>query len=271
MNPQIDVPMLQVKIRWELACLRSSRRRMGAILSTEAALIVLFILCHRVDPDLASHTVSLLYFLGWVGLIGLLACYESHCCCRDRLRTVVQRLIKCDSVHTVPELTDVMTHGDSDSSRAATVALIQLLPQVRAADTCYWDTQCMPDLYRALQGYDPALILAVLGFIEEYGEASAYAHVIRLMLRAGWPFDGRTIRDSAGNCIEALRRRAKERAEFVTLLRTAKRPASARNSLVRAVPGIALYDNQQLLRATVFGGRTANYESGDTDAFRTQA
>jgi hypothetical protein len=202
---------------------------------------------------MASHSVSLLYFLGWAGVIGLCAWYERHWCCKARVRSVVQTLIQCESVPTVPELTYVMTHADKASSRAATVALIQLLPRVSAADTRYWDTRCMPALYRALQGYDPALILAILGFIERCGEESAYAHVMRLMQRPGWPADTRPIRDSAGKCIEALRKRARERAESVTLLRTAKRPASAQQTLVRPISGIAVKDDQQLLRAAEFG------------------
>ena len=170
---------------------------------------------------------------------------------RDKRRTL--QLAGYEDRRAVGPLLEALLYNDDEVVKAATFALIRLLPQLRATDRHLLSAEhrsFMNDLLGAgIPVSAPAkslLILAILKALEQVGDIEALSSVEKLSNGEGRGKDP-IVRKAAIECLPFLEEAARQRLEQTTLLRASQTSISAEGLLLPAAPGLNDHADQLLL------------------------
>jgi hypothetical protein len=133
---------------------------------------------------------------------------------------LLDRIATHNDVMSVGPLAEALLWRNPPLQRAATTALIRLLPHLRASDVNLLNNHQRKCLYSALHGANVDLTLALLRGLEQSGDHRALPHVEALASRAGETTrrDGR-IQEAAQACLPYLRIQAERARISQSLLR----------------------------------------------------
>src|SRR5262249_30449931 len=131
----------------------------------------------------------------------------------------------------------------------ARLAVIAILPDLKAADAPLLKDRHRACLHRALRGSNSELILATLQALEHVGDHKAIPSVRRLIPCPVWLVYSDRIEQAARQCLLALRARNEKQRTRHTLLRAATDVATSTEILLRPAQDTGTADRQQLLRA----------------------
>lgn len=159
-------------------------------------------------------------------------------------RAEVERLAASDDVRAVGPLIDALKSSDRQTRAVIENALIRLLPRLLAADSEILNVEQRNVLYRALQGMNTELILAILRAFEQVGDGNAIPYVDRLAsgMGKGQVVRDKRVREAAQMCLPFLAARLSRQRGSQTLLRASSAPAPPTDNLLRAstAPGVPL-------------------------------
>jgi hypothetical protein len=163
------------------------------------------------------------------------------------------------AIHTVAELDDIRSVGplaealelrNAGIQRIAEAALIRLLPRLRASDAGLLSAEQRSYLYRALNGKNEELILAILQALEQVGEGAAFPFVKRLAEGKGRAESSIRVLKTAQECLPFLWQKAANERASNELLRAGGRPDTPADILLRPAAGVADSAQDLLLRAS---------------------
>lgn len=163
-------------------------------------------------------------------------------------RQAAEALAGIKDVRVVGALAEALELGDPTTYRAASSALIGLLPRLRPSDNVYLNERQMECLYRALEGYDYDLVLGILRALEQIGDKAAIPYVTRLAEMNPVTPAQQTVRRAAEQCLPALLDLSVEQRLSGILLRPTTAPAQYEETLLRPVTAASESDPQLLLR-----------------------
>ncbi len=161
---------------------------------------------------------------------------------KARILTAAERALEQpDDVSGVGLLAEALWISDGEMHRQVERALIRLLPRLLPADAANLNEEQRHCLYRALQGKNLDLVLAILVVIEIVGDYLALPHVQRLAeMDAKTPGEAR-IRQAARECRSFLQTRIETEQVNRTLLRSSYAPSvppdALRQALRQVTPG----------------------------------
>jgi hypothetical protein len=149
-----------------------------------------------------------------------------------RQKELLIQLRSFRDVHLVgPLLTTLYWPGLEEHRYSAQIALIALLPQMRASDAGLLNRDQRLILYRTLRSGEEPFVLAILKALEQIGTAEAIPYVERLVRRRVWTPGQKKIKEAAEACLSTLHAHTSRTGE--RLLRPATTPASPEETLLR--------------------------------------
>jgi hypothetical protein len=168
---------------------------------------------------------------------------------RKRVHAVVMRLHTHQERKSIGALIEAMEAGDLATANLARLAIIAILPELKAEDAPLLAHRHRVCLHRALRGSNSELIQAILHALEQVGDPTAIPYVKRLIPCPVWIWDSDRIEEAAQQCLRVLQERAAQRQVRHTLLRPAAASAATEEVLLRPAQAVSSIDSQQLLRA----------------------
>jgi hypothetical protein len=163
----------------------------------------------------------------------------------------IHTVAELDDIRSVGPLAEALTLQNAGIQRIAETALIRLLPRLRASDAHLLNTEQRSYLYRALDGKNDELTLAILQALEQVGDGAAFPYVKRLAEGKGRAARNSHILEAATECLPSLWQRAANERASSELLRAGDQPDTPADILLRPAAGAADTAPQQLLRASV--------------------
>jgi hypothetical protein len=148
---------------------------------------------------------------------------------------LLDRIANHNDVTSVGPLAEALTWKNPAIQRAATKALIRLLPHLRASDVNLLNKHQRKCLYAALNGTNVDLTLALLRALEQIGDYRALPHVEALASGIGQTTrrDGR-VQEAALACLPYLRMQAERARVSQILLRPSSMAELPTDALVRS-------------------------------------
>jgi hypothetical protein len=144
---------------------------------------------------------------------------------------VARKLADYDDVRAVGPLAEALGPGDRQVREIAAAALTRLLPRLRPADAGLLNGNQRRCLYRALNGENTDLILAILKAFEAVGDDAALPHVERLASGRGRAAKSLPIQRAAQECLPFLRERLEKERGARTLLHPSTAPSVPADAL----------------------------------------
>lgn len=237
---EIEALLLQLSIE---AQKRKRKRRLkliiiGVYLSFMALMLAIRIFWHSRD-GLSFPFINFFWMIGGLGAASQLQ------------KEGVRKLAKNLDIRGVGHFVDALGFRDKEVAKAATDALLVLLPRLQASDSHLLNDDQRAILHKQIRGDNTDLILAILKALEQIGDAKAVPFVeerANEANRRGNRGNIRQIREAAQACLPALNARVELERASHTLLRAAKSDRTDTGMLLRPASGAQMVDEQQLLR-----------------------
>jgi hypothetical protein len=195
-----------------------------------------------------ANTSNALLSLGGIGFVLMLR----HLTASEKQTEAARMLARFDDVRAMGALIEALDWPEEQVRVAARLALLRLLPRLRASDATLLRPGQRASLYRYLKmrnaHRDVDFLLAILKALEQVGDASALPPVQRLAEGAGHTYNQRRVRRAARECLPYLEARAEQQRASQTLLRASSAVATTPQMLLRPATGGNNAEPQQLLR-----------------------
>ena len=221
---------------------KRQRHRRYAFCLLPAYIVVLFIAL-RIDQPVLFIAVVLM------GLIGINLKSEAEKRSKAQ-QSATLKLTEWDDVRVVGPLAEELASPEQDIRFAAEMALISLLPRLRASDAYLLNTNQRHCLYYTLSGTRHIwLKIAILKALEQVGDSEAILYVERLAAGEGAAEWSPEVRQAAIDCLPYLQERARHESSKQTLLRSADSTGATAKTLLRSANETSEINPEQLLRA----------------------
>lgn len=169
-----------------------------------------------------------------------------------RDREAALALTRFADVRAVGPLAEALEFGDRETFDAAVVALLRLLPALKASDAPPLNAYQRECLNHQLLGGIAELILAILKAFEQVGDETSLPYVMQLARGGGisWAVwnQRNAIREAAQRCLPFLQARIEYARKTEALLRPADIHATVSISLLRPLANDPQADPELMLR-----------------------
>ncbi|HLK56782.1 MAG TPA: hypothetical protein VKU00_09470 [Chthonomonadaceae bacterium] len=195
---------------------------------------------------IATHNAGMIGSIG--SMTGMLVAAGAA---TKRQKRATEALAQYDEdVRIVGPLAEALEFQDKKLLPIVTEKLISLLPKLKASDRSLLTADQRACLYRALQGTNPNLKLAVLMSLQQIGDSKALPYV-RKLEKDSWAMSRDAIREAVAACIPFLTDLAEREKNSQTLLRAADGNATPSEVLLRPAEAAPVtIEPEQLLRAS---------------------
>jgi hypothetical protein len=160
-----------------------------------------------------------------------------------------------EDVRVIGTLAEALEWPDAEMRHVAALALIQLLPKMRASDAGLLTASQRGCLYRLLKPENAEeteeLLLAILTALEQVGDEKAVPYVQSLANHFPATVAQKRVTDAAIQCLPYLEERVQQNRFSQTLLRSSQAEEVGADVLLRPAQGGVDTDPQVLLRASV--------------------
>ncbi|HLK60665.1 MAG TPA: hypothetical protein VKU00_29145 [Chthonomonadaceae bacterium] len=262
---QESLPQEEKTLEEHLAILREEvRKRKRRIYTGILAMFTYYIVVITV-----AVLLKMGWLMSWLGIFG--AVLAGLFVISQKQKDAIEALTEWEDIRAVGALAEALDYKDrymvtgtrNAGSRAEyrvdyqdgyiydkiKACLIRLLPKLQSSDADLLSAEQRGSLYRALNGQDTQLSLAILKAFQQVGDLHALPVVEKLARGEGRTAQNIELQQAAQECLPFLIARIENEREQHQLLRASGSSAAAPDTLLRPASGAGQAEAHELLRA----------------------